>query len=227
MMPPGTEPSGQLQVAMVSHDLRAPLHAIVLGLELLRTRPLGSPQDQVVQRMYKAAQRMAFLLDRILSPPVQPGPVIPLQPAPLELAELCRELFEELHMGHPDRQLTLTADEGIEGSWDRLWLVELLSNLVENALEHGDPATPVGVDVRKRGELAQIEVRNQGPDIPPDLRKAIFEPFRRGPGRAGAHGVGLGLYIVAQIATAHGGTVEVSSESGVTQFTVTLPLRSP
>jgi len=227
MMPPGTEPSGQLQVAMVSHDLRAPLHAIVLGLELLRTRPLGSPQDQVVQRMYRAAQRMAFLLDRILTSPVQAGPVIPLQPAPLELSGLCRELFEELHMGHPDRQLTLTADEGIEGSWDRLWLVELLSNLVENALEHGDPAAAVAVDVRKKGELAQIEVSNRGPGIPPELRKAIFAPFRRGPGRSGTHGVGLGLYIVAQIAAAHGGAVEVSSESGVTRFTVTLPLGSP
>jgi len=226
-MPSTITQFGELQVAMVSHDLRGPLHAIVLGLEILRNRPLGPPEDLVVQRMYKAARRMTVLVERILvDSAVPPGGAITLQRGLVRLDELCNDMLEELRIGHPAREITLAAEDGICGVWDRVWLVELLSNLVENALEHGDPCSSVSVRIRSAEDRAVIEVSNHGPDIPPELLSEIFEPFRRASiSRNG--GVGLGLFMVAQIAAAHGGSVEVSSACGTTVFRVTLPLRLP
>jgi signal transduction histidine kinase len=219
--------NGELQVAMVSHDLRGPINAIVLGVEMLRRRRLGTAEDLIAQRIYKAAKRMATLVDRVLDgATLQLGAPMVVERGPVNLEELCRDTLEEFRMSHPGRELRLAAEEGVSGSWDRLRLIELLSNLVGNALQHGDPATPIVVHARRRGEAAQIEVVNHGPTIPPELSSAIFEPFRRAPAAPRGSGVGLGLYIVAQIAAAHGGRVEVSSVRRTTRFTVTFPIGS-
>jgi len=219
--------NGELQVAMVSHDLRAPINAIVLGIEMLRRRRLGTAEDLIVQRIQRAAKRMASLVDRVLDrASFQLGGPVVLERGPVDLDELCRETLEEFRMSHPGRELRLAAEEGLRGSWDRLWLIELLSNLVGNALDHGDPSAPVLVHARRRENAAQIEVVNQGPTIPREMWRAIFEPFRRAPATARGTGVGLGLYMVAQIAAAHGGSVAVSSLRRTTRFTVTFPIRS-
>jgi signal transduction histidine kinase len=216
--------NGELRVAMVSHDLRGPINAIVLGVEMLRRRRLGTAEDLIVQRIHRAAKRMATLIDRVLDrATLQLGAPIALERGPVNLEELCRETLEEFRMGYPGRELRLSAEEGISGSWDRLRLIELLSNLVGNALEHGEPSAPIFVHARRSGDAAQIEVVNQGPTIPRELCAAIFEPFRRAPTTSRGNGVGLGLYIVAEIAAAHGGRVEVSSVRRTTRFTVTFP----
>jgi signal transduction histidine kinase len=217
--------NGELQVAMVSHDLRGPINAIVLGAEMLRRRRLGTAEDIIVQRIHRVAKRMASLVDRVLDQAtLQLGASVVLERGPVDLEEVCRETLEEFRMSHPGRELRLAAEEGIRGSWDRIRLAELVSNLVGNALDHGDPSGPVLVHARRRERAAQIEVVNQGPTIPRELWRAIFEPFRRAEGIARGSGVGLGLYIVAQIAAAHGGRVEVSSLQRTTRFTVTVPI---
>jgi signal transduction histidine kinase len=214
----------ELRVAIVSHDLRAPLHAILLGAEMLRRRGEGTAEGMIAQRIYKVASRMASLVDRILdAAALQLGARMVLHREAVDLGELCRETVEEFRMGNPGRQIRVAVEKGIRGFWDRLRLAELLSNLVANALEHGDPATDVLVHARRRSHGAQIEVLNQGPIIPRERMKAIFKPFRSAPGPRSL-GVGLGLYIVAEIAAAHGGTVEVSSARRTTRFTVTLPV---
>ena len=219
--------NGELQVAMVSHDLRAPINAIVLGVEMLRRRRLGTAEDLIVQRIHRAAKRMASLVDRVLDQAVlQRGAPVVLERGPVDLEEICRETLEEFRVSYPGRELRLAAEEGIRGSWDRVRLMELISNLVGNALDHGDPSAPIIVHARKGDRAAQIEVVNQGPTIPRELWRAIFEPFKRGQATARGSGVGLGLYIVAQIAAAHGGSVEVSSLRRTTRFTVTFPIGS-
>lgn len=219
---------GEMQVAMVSHDLRAPIQTIILGLEMLRRHGHRSMEDQVVQRLYGVAMRMAALVDRMLEEAaLELTAPIAVQRTIVDLEDLCRKTIEELRMGHPDREIRLVAAKGIRGRWDGLRLVELLSNLVENALEHGDAGAPVDVQVRKRTGAAQINVLNRGPTIPRELSATIFEPFRQlslGPRHSG---VGLGLYIVAQIVSSHGGTVGVRSAHSRTKFTVTLPTHAP
>jgi signal transduction histidine kinase len=218
---------GDMRVAMVSHELRGPIHAIMIGLEILRRTGLGSTEGHVIQRIYNAATRMSALADQFLgNVEHETGAPILLQREDVNLADLCDESLDECRMGHPDREIKLIADRGIRGSWDRLQLIELVSNLIQNALQHGDPSAPVWVYVCKTPSAAQIEVANKGPEIPSELLPTIFEPFRRGVRSSGGTGVGLGLYIVAKIVAAHFGTVEVGCERGTTRFTVTLPVGS-
>jgi signal transduction histidine kinase len=219
--------TAELQVAMVSHDLRAPISAILLGVGVLRRRRLGTAEDLIIQRVYLAAKRMEALVDRAFdSACLQLGVPLVLSRAPVELEELCRETLEEVRMGHPGRELGLVAEKGITGSWDRLRLIELLSNLLVNALTYSDAGTPVVVRVGRNGSQAQVEVINYGPSIPKEMWRPIFEPFRRAC-TARTSGIGLGLYIVAQIAQAHGGGVDVTSANGTTRFQLRLPLQAP
>src|SRR5256885_10888865 len=146
---------GKMQVAIVSHDLRAPLQVIILGLEMLRRHGHGSMDDQVVQRLYGVARRMAALVDRMLEgAALELGAPIAVQRTAVDLEDLCRKTIEELRISHPGRKIRLVAAKGIRGLWDSLRLVELLSDLLENALEHGDASAPVDVQVRKRSGAA-------------------------------------------------------------------------
>ena len=111
---------------------------------------------------------------------------------------------------------------------DKERLGQLLSNLVANALAHGDPHRPVAVRAERRagphGEALVVCVHNEGTPIAESLRERLFEPYTR-IGHGSSQGLGLGLYIVKQISDAHGGTLDVTStaEQG-TEFRFTLPL---
>jgi signal transduction histidine kinase len=104
-------------------------------------------------------------------------------------------------------------------------LTTWVSNLVGNALQHGREDTPVRVEVRGEGDgEVFLSVHNEGEPIAEDLKATLFQPFRHGAkGKATSRSVGLGLYIVRQVAHAHGGEVEVHSKAGHTLFTVRLP----
>jgi two-component system, OmpR family, sensor kinase len=108
-------------------------------------------------------------------------------------------------------------------------LHRLAGNLVENALIHTPPGTPVTVSVRQEGGNAVLEVADRGPGVPPDMRERVFERFARGAGDAApSGGSGLGLAIVRAVTTSHGGTVEVrDAEGGGARFVVTLPAEAP
>lgn len=100
-----------------------------------------------------------------------------------------------------------------------------MSNLVENAVGHSPAESAVAIRLRCDHERAELEVENYGPDIPAEELETLFDAFRRGTSRPRqSRGLGLGLYIVAEIVKAHGGTVFASSEGGQTRFTVTLPI---
>ena len=113
------------------------------------------------------------------------------------------------------------------GRWDRDRLEQVFSNLVGNALNYGLSTTAVRIECSEEGDQVRVEVHNQGPPIPPELVKQIFNPFRRGlrdSRKTATAGLGLGLYISQQIVMAHGGDIEVqSNESDGTTFRVTLP----
>jgi len=100
---------------------------------------------------------------------------------------------------------------------------------VGNALQHGDPGRPVTVRITEEEGRAQLSVHNHGPPIPPEVLPSIFEPFQRGLQPSALDGsIGLGLYIVRQVAVSHGGEVRVRSVEGEgTTFTLALPLEVP
>jgi signal transduction histidine kinase len=113
------------------------------------------------------------------------------------------------------------------GEWDAARLAQVVSNLVDNALTHGDRDEPVRVSVDAEEAGVRLKVMNRGPVVPPELMPELFEPFRRGvvTDRASrSRGLGLGLYIVKAIVAAHGGTIDVHSTiRDGTMFSVRLP----
>jgi hypothetical protein len=159
--------------------------------------------------------------------------VLPISRVEVDVAQIVAGAVDELRLGHPQRTIETHVCGDCGASVDSDRIAQLVVNLAENALRHADEGTPV--IVRVDGEDAArvtVEVENRGPPIREEDRSIIFELYRRGrvkskdQGQSLGAGLGLGLYIVREIARAHGGdaTVESSSETG-TVFRIVLPRR--
>ena len=144
-----------------------------------------------------------------------------------DMTQLCRQVVEELQAVAQSRPIDLQSHGDGSGRWDRDRLLQALSNLASNAVQHGLPHTPIRLVISGEPDQVIVTIHNHGA-IPPDLLPKIFDPFRSGreKQRRGS-GLGLGLFIAKAIASAHGGDIEVASsaEEG-TRFRLVLP-RSP
>ncbi len=216
-------------MGILGHDLRSPLGAVrALSTLLLRRGDLPAAAREPIEEIDRVGQRMLEMIETLLDfAQSRFSGELPIAPVPADLHRVCRDVVGELRAGAPDRAIALALEGDGSGVWDPGRLAQVVSNLVVNALQHGAPRAPVRVTVSGDEATAVIAVENQGPPIAPELRATLFEPFCRGSalrGASHARGLGLGLYIVKQIATAHGGTVDVesSAERG-TAFTVRLP----
>lgn len=218
----------ELLIGIVGHDLRAPLNTIVMGANVLLLREgLGEKETALVRRISSSASHAARLIDQLLDlTRTRLGGGIPIDPRPLDMNEVCRQVIDETELTHPDRPLRVDMRGDLSGVWDRDRMYQLLANLVGNAVHHGAPRS--SIDLRLDGgetEVA-IEVTNRGTPIPPETLPFIFDAFRQGrkvqPSRT--QGLGLGLFIAKEIARSHGGSIAVtSSESDGTTFRVRLP----
>jgi signal transduction histidine kinase len=217
-------------IGIVGHDLRNPLQAVTVATELMRMdRDLPQRAQKALGRIASSAARMGRIISDLLD--FAHGRLaggIPLTPGPTDLAAVCRQVVEELEVGS-DRRIVLLADDATSGIWDADRLAQVISNLVGNALRHGNPHAPVRVSVRPDGDNVRIDVHNEGPPIPRELLPKIFEPFRRAADSDRSDvGLGLGLFIAERIVAAHSGAIDVDSrEAAGTTFTVTLPRSSP
>jgi signal transduction histidine kinase len=140
-----------------------------------------------------------------------------------DLVQVARRASEELRSANPEAEVVVDARGPVLGSWDSDRLMQVVSNLVGNAIVHGRGR----VDVRIHGteEQATLEIHNGGPTLPDEIRDRLFEAFHGvAEGGAGRKGLGLGLFIAERIVEAHGGQVDVhSTEEDGTTFTVQLP----
>jgi PAS domain S-box-containing protein len=214
-------------LGIVGHDLRNPLAAIVYAAAaLLKRGSLNEADGRTVARIATSAERMSHIVDQTLDfTRSRLGGGIPISPAPADLAAICRQAIEEMEVAHPGAEFRLSVEADAQGTWDAQRLAQVLSNLLGNAVQHGDDHLPVQVRLRGSADAVELIVRNRGALIPPDLLPFVFEPFRRG-GRAqsASRSLGLGLYIVRQIVLAHGGEVRADSSGPEgTSFTVHLP----
>ncbi|HEX8439743.1 sensor histidine kinase, partial [Archangium sp.] len=226
--------SGELRerlIGVLGHDLRNPLNAISASAFLLqRTEELSDGAQRAVERIRNSAARMARMLSDILDfARTSMGGGLPVHRTWVSLHDISRTMLEEIQVANPDRRLELEVRGDGQGWWDADRLAQVVGNLLTNALHHGRPDTPVRVTVHDAGPEVHLSVHNEGAPIPPELRRVLFQPFRHGAtGKATARSVGLGLYIVCQVAHAHGGVVTVhSTESDGTTFTVCLPRGAP
>ncbi|HSQ66343.1 MAG TPA: PAS domain S-box protein [Polyangiaceae bacterium] len=224
----GTAEFRERLIGIVSHDLRTPLGAIVMGATFLaRAEDLPDRLAKPVARLGSAADRMRRIIDQLLDfTRGRLGGGIPIDRHPTHVGAIVRRVLDELELSNPSRQLVLKASGWLEGEWDEMRLAQVVSNLVGNALENSPPDTPVTVSLADQGESAVVlEVKNAGPPIPPELLPHLFDPFHRAStDRGTSGGLGLGLFIASEIVRAHGGTIRVAStaEEGTT-LQVVLP----
>jgi signal transduction histidine kinase len=209
----------ELLIATLGHDLRNPLNVIATGLSALAdSSNLSDRERETVKRLDRTATRMHRMIEQVMVvAQTLGGDIIPVSRAAIDLGELVRQVVHDTHHGTTQTiELNVTLTDKVSGDADKL--NRLVDNLIANAIRHGDGK--VRIALHRDGDGAVLSVGNGGAPIPPEMLDKLFDPYTRSSRSAGA---GLGLYIVKQIARAHGGSVAVSSNAEGTTFTVTLP----
>jgi signal transduction histidine kinase len=217
-------------VGVLSHDLRAPLSAITAGAALLtQTGDVEAQRVRVASRILSSAQRMTRMIADLLDlTRTRLGAGIPIARRPMDLHAICEDVALELKAFHPDAELHCSTEGDLSGEWDSDRLTQVVSNLVGNALQHGD-GTCVDIATRGEGDEVVLRVHNSGRPIPEAVQTSMFEPLARyAPTEGGTTSIGLGLFIARAIVVAHGGTIAVSStEERGTTFEVRVPRHDP
>lgn len=219
-----------LLLAMLGHDLRNPLNAISMSAQVVEKAP-DRAQDAAAG-IHRSAERMRVMIADLLDfARTRLGSRLPVQTTACDLGSIFGEVVAELRAAHPTRRFDYTTTGDLAGHWDRGRAGQLASNLVGNAVQHGDPGAPIGITVDGHAQHVEVAVRNLGLPIAPADARAIFDPLVRAPGSVApdrSASLGLGLYIAKQIANAHGGDVTLrSSDERGTVFAVVLPRRVP
>ncbi len=216
----------EMFTAMLGHDLRGPLAAIMMDAVLLEKRATDDKARRSAARTLEASKRMSRMIVEMLDlARARLAGGIPVRREPGDLAALIGQVVEEQRAAAPGRVIEFECSGSLHGAWDADRIAQLASNLIANGIQHGDPATPVTCRLDGSDpDVVRFTVVNGGL-VPESLLPHIFDPFRsRETYRARSDGLGLGLYIADQIARAHGGQVDVRSPSdeGSTAFCVRL-----
>lgn len=206
-------------IAMLGHDIRTPLSTIANGTEILRLKapPALTP---LLDIMHRSTQRIAVLLDDVTDfarGRMGGGISLNLRHEP-NLQLLLQQAVDELRKVHPERAIVAELPDQLSLLCDGARMVQLLSNLLKNAIVHGSQATPVQVQARLANGIFELAVSNSGAPIPEEIQAKLFKPFWQSAG-GNSQGLGLGLFIASEIAVSHGGTLEVASTGSSTTFT--------
>jgi sigma-B regulation protein RsbU (phosphoserine phosphatase) len=213
-------------IGIVSHDMRTPLQAIRLGTQLLARAPLDEAQLKTVNNVLRSSRRAQRLVEDLLDFTVaRVGRGITVRPQPMDLQQVVADSVDELRAAYPQQQFELRHSGGTAVMADAARIAQLVGNLVANATTYGAPGRSITIASHGRADGGlEISVHNEGEPIDAALLPRLFEPMVRGEARPTDRSVGLGLFIVREIARAHGGSVSVdSAPGGGTTFTFQAP----
>lgn len=214
--------------ALLAHDLRNPLSAILASAHLLQKRGTDQLSQDTATRIITSGNRMARLIEDMLDlARARLGGGIVVKREPTDVKTLVERVLREHQAAVPERSIESSFDGDLTGLWDPERIAQVASNLIGNAIKHGSPASPVMVQLSGAWDCVTLVVKNGG-SIAPEMQRHLFDPFRGGQRQGGrSEGLGLGLYIVSQIVQAHDGKVEVrTGEGNETSFVVCLPRRA-
>ncbi|MGF6225660.1 sensor histidine kinase [Pseudomonas frederiksbergensis] len=221
--------SRDIFLAILGHDLRAPLQAVSMSTEILmRKTNLEGDALTCALHIKRGTRHMAVMIGDLLElVRSRLGKSLPIEPAPMDLADTAREAIAQACAAHPQCDPTLSVEGDTQGVWDGRKLNQMLQNLIGNALQHGSSNNAVKLTLRGEADSVRLTVHNDGAPIPPEALPTIFDPLVRSANEAlngPTTSLGLGLFIVKEVVKAHQGTIEVSSnEADGTLFTVVLP----
>lgn len=221
------ERARHLLLGMLGHDMRSPLSTILATSSYLAALNAGEQISSAAGRLIRSGESMHALLDDLVDfnrTSLALG--IKVAPSAIDLAVPVAQELEQLRWAHASTNLELSVTGDCRGQWDALRLQQCLRNLVSNAIKYGTAHTPVRVAVRGEERDVHLEVTNSGPPIDSISLGEIFDPLKKGAGADASDepaSLGLGLFIVREIARAHDGEVNVRCEGGETTFAVRLP----
>lgn len=223
--------SQHMFIGILGHDLRTPLGAISLGAEaLLHADELDSRYTKIASRIFTSVGRANNIIESLLDfARSSLGGGIPIVREKADLAAVCRNIVEEVRAYHPERTIVFESPGELTGHCDPHRMEQVFSNIIQNAVQHGDHAEIVTVSLHgDQGEII-FAVHNRGEPIAERDLPYLFNPMSRHSRYASNErepnsGLGLGLYIANEIVTAHGGKIEVhsTSEDGTT-FLIRIP----
>ena len=221
----GTSELREQFIAVLGHDLRTPLGALQNGIALLRLKHPDPDCLPLLQRMQRSVGRMNALVDDMVDfarGRMGGGMTLELRDEHA-MAPQFGQVVDELRELHPGHAIVARIQPGVRLVCDAGRLCQLLSNLLKNAIVHGDAGAPVTVNIGSIEGRFIMEVGNRGPALSAELIAQLFKPFWRAPSSGPHEGLGLGLYIVSEIARAHGGRMDVSTQDGLVRFTFSMP----
>lgn len=213
-------------IAILGHDLRNPLSAVSNSAEILLQMPLQEDALRLATIIRSSAIRMGALITNTLDfARGRLGGGIQLELKPCDsLEKTLYELIAEQQGLFPERKIITHVDIAGTVDCDDTRIGQLFSNLLSNALKYGHPQTPVKIEAKIGDGEFVLFITNYGDKIPDAVLQRIFQPFSRGEVKQGKEGLGLGLYIAAEIARGHGGDLSVSSTEEETTFTLRMPV---
>lgn len=215
-------------IATLSHELRTPLTVIAGNLEMLGMLDLSPTATRYQEAMTRGSKRMTKVVDDLLLLARVSNPQHPLEPVPVDLRTVVRDVVALVESTARGQGLTLATDlgEDIVVLGDPVELDRMVGNLVSNAVKYTPAGGRISIEARRRGAAVELRVKDDGLGISEEDQRSLFKAFFRtsNPEALREPGTGLGLAIVASVAERHGGRVDVHSELGEgTAFTVVLP----
>ncbi len=212
-------------IAILGHDLRNPVNAISNSVQLLFRSSLDERNLRLARVIRDSTNRTKGLIDNILdfaSGHLGEGIKLSYENN-INLEDTLHQVITELQMVYPDRVIYTDFSLEREIKVDNKRIAQLFSNLLGNAITHGEKQSPVMVKANTRSNSFELCVSNQGKKISAETEKSLFKPFSRGKIGQNQEGLGLGLYISNEIAKAHKGTIIVESTDRETCFTLLIP----
>jgi two-component system sensor histidine kinase/response regulator len=211
--------------AVLGHDLRNPLHVIISSADALKRKSAEPAVHEMARRIVTSGQLMNRMIADILDMArARLAGGIPIKRCAVDFREIVESVVVEYRSSPPTRELNLQRSGEFNGEWDADRIAQVASNLIGNALKHGDGDKPVFIELDGTNELdVRLRVTNSG-EIAASFLSSVFDPFRSEQRYFSSHsGLGLGLYIVQQLTQAHRGEVDVKSTDNTTVFEVILP----
>ena len=224
--------SRDFATAVMAHDLRNPLNAIMSSAQFL-VRAEGPDRDAINtlgSGILESGKHMVKLIENLVDfTRTRLGQPLPIKPSLMDLEQICRQTVAEFRAAHPQRTIRLNCQGELHGTGDATRMTQMLSNLLSNAIEHGSQNTPITVKAYVDSDDVVLQIHNEGPPIPPSNLAAIFNPLARFGTQdkmVNANHLGLGLFIAREIVKAHSGQINATStaQEGTT-FVVRLPHR--
>lgn len=214
----------QSLVADISHQTKTPLANILLYIQLLEEQPLTEEGRGCTAELESQAKKLQSLLDALVKTSRLEAGMLTLHPERRPLRPMLEEAVHQLAPRAAEKALTLTlAPTEAPAVFDPKWTAEAVCNLIDNAVKY-TPAGRVTVSARAYELFARVDVEDTGPGIPEEELAKLFQRFYRGGAASGAEGVGVGLYLVRQIAQGQGGYVKAFSRPGKgARFSLFLP----